>query len=94
MTLRTLNYGNYGIFLIMGNAGFCPSTVCNQRSSSGPQISIRARLLGSFDQLGTLLLDDRLRSFKMLEGVFSVQVIPSRAVGFKTSGSTTLYPKP
>ena len=24
---RTLNYGNYGIFLIMGNAGFCPSTV-------------------------------------------------------------------
>ena len=27
MTLRTLNYGNYGIVLIMGNAGFCPSTV-------------------------------------------------------------------
>ena len=27
MTFRTLNYGNYGIFLIMGNAGFCPSTV-------------------------------------------------------------------
>ena len=27
MTLRALNYGNYGIFLIMGNAGFCPSTV-------------------------------------------------------------------
>ena len=23
MTLRTLNYGNYGILLIMGNAGFC-----------------------------------------------------------------------
>ena len=30
MTLRTLNYGNYGIFLIMGNAGFCPSTVVFQ----------------------------------------------------------------
>ena len=29
MTLRTLNYGNYGIFLIMGNAGFRPSTVCD-----------------------------------------------------------------
>ena len=29
MTLRTLNYGNYGIFLIMGNAGFCPSTVAH-----------------------------------------------------------------
>ena len=27
MTLRTLNYGNYGIFLIMGNAGFGPSAV-------------------------------------------------------------------
>ena len=27
MTLRTLNYGSYGIFLIMGNAGFCPSTI-------------------------------------------------------------------
>ena len=27
MTLRTLNYENYGIFLIMGHAGFCPSTV-------------------------------------------------------------------
>ena len=27
MTLRTLKHGNYGIFLIMGNAGFCPSTV-------------------------------------------------------------------
>ena len=27
MTLRTLNYGNYGIFLKMGNAGFCPSAV-------------------------------------------------------------------
>ena len=25
MTLRTLNYGNYGIFLIVGHAGFCPS---------------------------------------------------------------------
>ena len=27
MTLRTLNYGSYGIFLIMGHAGFCPSAV-------------------------------------------------------------------
>ena len=27
ITLRTLNYGNSGIFLIMGNAGFIPSTV-------------------------------------------------------------------
>ena len=25
--MRTLNYGNYGIFLMMGNAGFVSSTV-------------------------------------------------------------------
>ena len=27
ITLRTLNYGNYGIFLTMGDAGFISSTV-------------------------------------------------------------------
>ena len=27
ITLRILNYGNYGIFLIMGSAGFISSTV-------------------------------------------------------------------
>ena len=27
MTLRTLDYGTYGIFLILGHAGFWPSTV-------------------------------------------------------------------
>ena len=27
LPLRTLTYGNYGIFLIMGNAGFISSTV-------------------------------------------------------------------
>ena len=27
MTLRTLNYGNYGMFLIMGSAGFCSKAV-------------------------------------------------------------------
>ena len=27
ITLRTLNYGNSGIFLMMGNAGFISSTV-------------------------------------------------------------------
>ena len=32
MTLRTLNYGNYDIFLIMGNAGFCPSAVVFSKS--------------------------------------------------------------
>ena len=33
LLLSTLNYGNYGIFLIMGHAGFCPSTVVLSRSS-------------------------------------------------------------
>ena len=28
ITLRTLNYGNYGRFLILGTAGFISSTVC------------------------------------------------------------------
>ena len=33
MTLRTLNYGNYGIVLIMGNAGFISSTVVSHLKS-------------------------------------------------------------
>ena len=32
--LRTLNYGNYGIFLILGNAGFISSTVLNPAAGS------------------------------------------------------------
>ena len=31
-TLRTLNYANYGIFLILGIAGFIPSTVFTTRA--------------------------------------------------------------
>ena len=38
MTLRTLNYGNYGIFLIMGNAGFCPSTVGLHAGALGSEL--------------------------------------------------------
>ena len=46
MTLRTLNYGNYGTFLIMGNAGFCPSTV-SWRPASGSQLeSAMLRVFG------------------------------------------------
>ena len=41
MTLRTLNYGNYGIFLIMGHAGFCPSNrrawLVNQRFATSEE---------------------------------------------------------
>ena len=38
MTLSTLNYGNYGIFLIMGHAGFCPSTVWSPWQLEGGKI--------------------------------------------------------
>ena len=44
MTLRTLNYGNYGIFLIMGHAGFCPSTVGTLRG-------VRGRGVGDYTSL-------------------------------------------
>ena len=39
MTLRTLNYGNYGILLTMGNAGFCPSTVSHVLTGQPQSIS-------------------------------------------------------
>ena len=39
MTLRSLNYGNYVKFLIMGNAGFISSTVGSQFVGHG----LRAR---------------------------------------------------
>ena len=42
MTLRTLNYGNYGIFLIMGNAGFCPSAVVSELKGSRVWVLIQA----------------------------------------------------
>ena len=47
MTLRTLNYENYGIFLIMGNAGFCPSTV-GIRFLESYKVSVRQGSLRGF----------------------------------------------
>ena len=47
MTLRTLNYGNYGIFLIMGNAGFCPSTVVSIMQGSWITYSINKNSLNT-----------------------------------------------
>ena len=32
--IRTLNYGNFGTFLIMGDAGFIPSTGSGSGASS------------------------------------------------------------
>ena len=47
MTLRTLIYGNYGIFLIMGNAGFCPSAVETTRGWLGPGPADAVRAIGA-----------------------------------------------
>ena len=50
--LRTLNYGNYGIFLIMGNAGFCPSAEALDRVQ--PESAIHTVLgAGLRPRLGT-----------------------------------------
>ena len=32
----TLDYGNYGVFLIIGNAGFISSTVCQKDFAPAP----------------------------------------------------------
>ena len=45
MTLRTLNYGNYGISLIMGDAGFISSTVLLLASLRRPLLCIRLTVL-------------------------------------------------
>ena len=45
MILRTLNYGNYGLFLIVGNAGFISSTVSLLRVS----VFLKCSLLGLVD---------------------------------------------
>ena len=55
MTLRTLNYGNYGIFLIMGNAGFCPSAVTPftlAKPPGTPQPQVDQHIFGSFSSAG------------------------------------------
>ena len=56
MTLRTLNYGNFGIFLIMGNAGFCPSAVTppvlHVKANMCYGRRLGARGFGSFTLLG------------------------------------------
>ena len=57
MTLRTLNYGNYGIFLM---TGFCPSTVLRtimafrfqlQGDNASPKQLECARILGGSGDL-------------------------------------------
>ena len=45
-SLKTLNYGNYGILLIMGNAGLLPSTVVPLTAGSMP-VTVIMVLAGS-----------------------------------------------
>ena len=53
MTLGTLNYGNYRIFLIMGNAGFISSTLSPdfRKESLLPLIAIRKCILQPLQEL-------------------------------------------
>ena len=58
MTLSTLNYGNHGIFLIMGNAGFISSTVSmcqkGKRSHRNPKpMRFRRAAAASWSAAGT-----------------------------------------
>ena len=72
MTLRTLNYGNHGIFLIMGNAGFCPSTVLF------PYSPFLARAAGTPDALFNLIgLQENL--FPTTFPAFGLPDCPSKA---------------
>ena len=49
MSLRTLNYGDHGIVLIMGNAGFCPSAESKPPSDSlNAFAEVRALLISRF----------------------------------------------
>ena len=53
MTLRTLNYGNYGIFLIMGNAEF-PKMRGYLIPDSREDLESRSPNLGPYTTKGTL----------------------------------------
>ena len=64
MTLRTLNYGNYGIFLKMGNAGFCPSTVAVTTTTFGKC----GKLLRCAEHIGTLDMTETILSLSGISG--------------------------
>ena len=77
MTLRTLNYGNYGIFLIMGNAGFCPSTVVHPK----PYTLIPEVVILEFQERA-LTRVPRARGFRFVELKVTISV---SGLGFKVS---------
>ena len=53
MTLRTLNYGNYGIFLMMGHARFMSSTVLYRNPLKGSTCGILPRVwFGAHSMMG------------------------------------------
>ena len=43
-TLRTLNYGNYGAFFIMGNAGFLSSAVLSRQCPMPPNPTLTSTI--------------------------------------------------
>ena len=77
MTLRTLNYGNYGIFLIMGNAGFCPSAVSqvgledppdqHQASSKSCSLTMIARTKQVYCKQGIAMVQISISEFQGVE---------------------------
>ena len=67
MTLRTLNYGNYGIFLIMGSAGYCPSTVGSRLGFGSRAQGLGSAVSGSAPSLG-------LESWVPLKGSIRVTI--------------------
>ena len=73
MTLRTLNYGKYGIFLIMGNAGFCPSTVVQQDPPT-PAPKLEIPILGGSGDLVTGYFRDLLSTITPIRVPFRVLI--------------------
>ena len=92
MTLRTLNYGNYGIFLIMGNAGFLSINRIDYGSGFPPE-AVPFEVPGS---LGAgrgfrgfelcRLLGSRFRGLRVRGLGFKVQGFKVRGLGFKVQG--------
>ena len=89
MTLRTLNYGNYGIFLIMGNAGFCPSAVSTTTCKICLKLSL-APMCALMQSLLSLLL-----SAGSPVATFVLETSPGAAAAFEVDSrflSNTLLP--
>ena len=93
MTLRTLNYGNYGIFLIMGNAGFCPSAVVSYLPGPygtylfrAPYYDVLIKVLKKVGYVGLRYLsgimgNQRLTFFRILRIIIGT-ILPQKVKGY------------